>query len=426
MPALSPQTVLDGSSCFGCYGGALIDLFELSLLDLISQNIGNVIPDPYDGLLVYTRQGLGETTVVNPIGAFNLTFGANMVTEIHCHNCPGITGITCNTNATLTVVDLETVPNLTTLVFSGATALPSLDLSLTGQTAMVQINTENCNSLTSLVAPTVTSLSSILRVGPCPLISSLNFNSLVSTPNIVLGSCPSLTSISFPSLTTVSAFFNFNASTGLVSVSCPVLESSATFGGMTLPSLTSVYAPLLTTVGTIEFIDCDSLVTLQLPLLQTAGSCFIYGNAFLATLELPELVSCDTLNFSGNVSLTSLNLDLFASAETATFNGCQVLETLSLPSFECQIYPTIFFDASACDTLNQMDIAYPLADGMEFYATVCVLNAATVNSILAQGVAGVMVGGIIDLSGGFNAAPTGQGIIDKADLITAGVAVTTN
>ena len=54
------------------------------------------------------------------------------------------------------------------------------------------------------------------------------------------------------------------------------------------------------------------------------------------------------------------------------------------------------------------------------------LPALQVNAILANAVANGMTGGIIGLDWPGNAAPTGQGIIDKAALILAGNTVTTN
>jgi hypothetical protein len=55
------------------------------------------------------------------------------------------------------------------------------------------------------------------------------------------------------------------------------------------------------------------------------------------------------------------------------------------------------------------------------------LSAATVNHLLARCVANVAyVSGTVSLNGGTSAAPTGQGIIDKATLIGRGVTVNTN
>lgn len=55
------------------------------------------------------------------------------------------------------------------------------------------------------------------------------------------------------------------------------------------------------------------------------------------------------------------------------------------------------------------------------------LTAASVNHVLARYVAnGGYVSGTINLSGGTNSAPTGQGITDKNTLIARGVVVITN
>jgi len=57
----------------------------------------------------------------------------------------------------------------------------------------------------------------------------------------------------------------------------------------------------------------------------------------------------------------------------------------------------------------------------------CALTAASVNHILARCVANpAYIFGVVSLSGGTNAAPTGQGIMDRATLRRRGVVVTTN
>jgi hypothetical protein len=54
------------------------------------------------------------------------------------------------------------------------------------------------------------------------------------------------------------------------------------------------------------------------------------------------------------------------------------------------------------------------------------LNVNTVNAILTQTDASGVTSGILDLSGGTSAAPTGAGITAKSSLITKGWTVTTN
>lgn len=153
------------------------------------------------------------------------------------------------------------------------------------------------------------------------------------------------------------------------------------FGANT--ALTTLSAPLLvTTDDTITFNDCTSLTTVDLSSLQTCliGFLFFYNCPLLTTLLLPSLVTVGS-NVDGN--------------------GCTSLTTFSVPAW----LPT---NGTAID-LNG-----------------CALLAASVNQILARCVAAGVTTCVIDLSGGTNAAPTGQGIVDKADLITAGNTVTTN
>lgn len=67
------------------------------------------------------------------------------------------------------------------------------------------------------------------------------------------------------------------------------------------------------------------------------------------------------------------------------------------------------------------------ANVANLHASGCsISNPANINIILAACVAAGSPNGILDLSGGTNAAPTGQGITDKATLILAGWTVTTN
>jgi len=81
-------------------------------------------------------------------------------------------------------------------------------------------------------------------------------------------------------------------------------------------------------------------------------------------------------------------------------DGCTVLASLSIPQL------TITNDA------------------IEFSTDA--LNAASINQILARGVASGVTACQFNLAGGTNAAPSGQGVADKATLILAGNTVNTN
>ena len=83
---------------------------------------------------------------------------------------------------------------------------------------------------------------------------------------------------------------------------------------------------------------------------------------------------------------------------------------------------------NGCTSLTT--VSFPLylpTDGAIINFSDCALTAASVNHILARAIANAgYVTGIINTSGGTSAAPSGQGIADKAALILRGCTVTTN
>lgn len=124
--------------------------------------------------------------------------------------------------------------------------------------------------------------------------------------------------------------------------------------------------------------DTASLVTFEAPLLVTIGAGVDLNNSGLTTLILPSLVNCPT------------------AFQNAT----------GLSVFSCPVWlPT---------------------DGDFINFVGASLDAASINGILARCKAAGNTTSEIALQGGTNAAPSGQGIVDKADLITAGCLVTTN
>jgi len=148
-------------------------------------------------------------------------------------------------------------------------------------------------------------------------------------------------------------------------------------------NLTTIDAPLLAIIdGAINCQDCPALTTITLPLLVsvTLGAIVFFNCTSLASFSLPSLVTV-----GGNVE----------------GNDCTALVTFSCP---------VWLPAGG-STINFNN---------------CALLAASVNQILARCVAAGVTTGNIDLSGGTNAAPTGQGILDKATLIFVGNAVVTN
>ena len=114
-----------------------------------------------------------------------------------------------------------------------------------------------------------------------------------------------------------------------------------------------------------------------------------------------------------NTSLTSLSLPNLVNAYCSLdFSGNTALTSFSFP--KCNPQPYFYdgkYDIQTSHTWNG-----------------CALTEVSVNHILSRLAlqVGWVGGSTVDLAGGTNAAPTGQGLIDKATLIASGVTVTTN
>lgn len=142
----------------------------------------------------------------------------------------------------------------------------------------------------------------------------------------------------------------------------------------------------------------------------------------LASLSFPNLVSIEGgFEITGNTSLSSLNL----SALETVYGTLSIADTL-LTSLDLGSLATAI--VSIYDNPNLTDITltnFVPVNGTENYFGGNALSAATVNAILARFVANAaFVTGVIDLSGGTNAAPTGQGLTDVTTLLARGVTVT--
>lgn len=156
------------------------------------------------------------------------------------------------------------------------------------------------------------------------------------------------------------------------------LVTSDNVTGLFCPNLTD-----LTNVGTALAVeDNSSMTTVYCPLLANVAGIFdITFNPIIPAVSFPSLVTTSEHVFiEANPLLTSVSLPLWVPT-----NG-----------------KSQFFDGNA-------------------------LDAVSVNHILARCVANAgFVSGTLDLSGGTNAAPTGQGIADAATLSGRGVTVNTN
>lgn len=108
-----------------------------------------------------------------------------------------------------------------------------------------------------------------------------------------------------------------------------------------------------------------------------------------------------------------------------TLTGLTTLKTLKLAgTFSDNIA------ASGCAALSKVDVSEltGLVTGKTWTFNGAALDAANVNAILAKwleiATAGEFSSGTLNLAGGTNAAPTGQGIADEIALEALGITVT--
>lgn len=213
----------------------------------------------------------------------------------------------------------------------------------------------------------------------------------------------SYTTLSFGNPTHVTNSVNFATNTTLTDITFRLLESVGNDFNFTTNVLTSCSAPLLQTVGgNVNFGSSSNLISLMFPLLVSIGGDLTLSNSpNLVSLTVTSLISvaggCD---FETN-NLATLDLpELVTSGAGLSANGSPVV-SFSAPKW----VPT---------------------DGASITFIGCALNETSVNHILSRCVAAGLTTSIINLSGGTSAAPSGQGILDKATLIGNGCTVTTN
>jgi hypothetical protein len=187
-----------------------------------------------------------------------------------------------------------------------------------------------------------------------------------------------------------------------------------TFGDFTIQgaqSLLSASFPNLVTVGhqafffgSFKILGCPVLASISAPMLNVVADQFVVANnPLLTSVNFPKLTSVQSTFDASFSGLTALNLPLMTNAGgDFLVNANPGLATLS--------FPNLIFTV----------------DGSLINFNGCALTAASVNHILARCMASGLTSANINLQGGTSAAPTGQGVADKAALIAAGNNVTTN
>jgi len=300
------------------------------------------------------------------------------------------------------------------------------------------------SGITSLSFPALTKIIGNVRINNLLLLTSIT--APILTENVlarqavnvawpfVIQSCPLLTTVSFPLL----------VSTGQLSISGVKINSINLNSLTTVKSLgigssnflTTISLPALTTATeNISITNNPQLTTISMPTLVTAGSIGtsntgvnITTNITLTSIDMSQLTAAELLTVSGNTALSSVNISALATAGTFSFISNPQLTSLSFPSLT-KLGGANGSYVTGCTNLTSVSLPV-LSTFLNggFSVNQCSLPSSEVNYLLNRFVSLVpnIQWRIFDFRQVVPAPPTGQGIIDKATLISRNNTVTTD
>jgi hypothetical protein len=228
-----------------------------------------------------------------------------------------------------------------------------------------------------------------------------------------------------PSLDFSGTLPSFATCTALVTFSCYTNAFSGTLPSFaTCTALVTFYCNTNAFSGTLpSFATCTALVTF-----------YCYTNAFSGTL--PSFATCTALvTFSCYTNAFSGTLPSFATCtKLVTFYCFANAFSGTLPSFATCTKLVTFYCGYSSGNNQFADVVAGSFATQKSMATAHfgrnALAATAVNQILADFVVSLGISGrvscTVNLDGGTNAAPTGQGITDRNTLVAAGWTVTVN
>jgi hypothetical protein len=299
------------------------------------------------------------------------------------------------------------------------------------QVMLGNFNSSSNSNLTSVIAPVLVRVAGQINLSSNTALSTVSMPSLAAVgAQLFLGDSTALATLNLSSLVTVGGDFQAQNKNVLKNFSLPLLQSVAshcTFYGC--PQVTGINLNSLKNIGgggRLDFNSDTSLSFVSLPAFTGVDSDLnVSACSALTGLSVPVLkniggaLNLDSSNLLSSVTLPALTSIGGFSAQTCT--GLQYLSATGALTVALDCHIT---NNHAMTGLNLPNATY--TDGIFFNAAGCALTSATVNQILSRFVASAVTTCVIDLSGGTNGAPTGQGATDKAALISSGNTVTTN
>lgn len=385
------------------------------------------------------NNALTTVSVLNFTALFDFRCGFNQLTSVDITGCTGLNIFFCNNNL-LTAVDTSTAVNLVTFQCNGNN-ITALDLALN-----VDLVTLDCggNLLTALSLVTNTLLQSVrCNSNQLPgLVTTLNtaLVTLVCNNNAIT----SLTLTTNTALVTLHCHYNnmsslsVGANTLLQTLLCnnnsiAVLNIASNIALRTLDCSTNSLSALSTatntlllsltcsnnTIGTLDITTNTALLNLA------AVNCGISAidptNCPNLTVFNVESNSISTIDFSGSPALVSVRcgfndlvtVDISGHTSLVTFFAQNNTLLTTLDCSNCTVLANLFI--STCNALDDVD-----ASGCAIIAG----GSYGIDQIFTP--LSVAFPGVVDCSGGTNAAPTATSLAKRNALLAAFWTLTTN
>lgn len=389
------------------------------------------------------------TCPLNQFTSLDVT-GCVSLQTLDCDTCPNLTAITglltCSSLTTLVcfscnITGTLDVHGLSNLAILNCSSNPSLTgLTLTGCTALTTLTCNNC-ALSGLDVTTCTALDDLqTQANPFGTNHTLDLSNCTVLNNVYGYDCPGIQVVDMTNIGSMTGFINFTNDTALTTLTTPNVtnvDQDIRVSGCT--SLGALSFPVLAHVGGELDFDGSGVVTVSVPALIDSGAVSsgkVDGHNCTSLTTFIATVFSDVLSggidLHGCTSLTSLNFDALVQSGEIDVYGCTSLTSLSFGNAGGTIISGSLL-AFGCTSLASVVTtgfgASGVAPNSSSDFTGCAISpSANINSILSDYV--LCVGGpafSIDLSGGTSAAPSGQGILDKATINgTPGCSCVTN
>jgi len=398
----------------------------------------------------------------------NSSFEVRECNDLESINTPVLVngGFYVNDNVSLTTINAPLFQ--TGIVWFVGNALSSISLpSMTGGNSSIRISDD---SITSISFSSLVSTDGSLRI--------------IDTPSLTSFSAPNYTGITSPDAETV-YFINV----GLTTLNLPVLSLIDPNLGQKLyiedsPNLVTINAPLLTSGAEVTLINLPLLTTISSSLSNlritdlpaftsfstssTTAKVIITSNdtnSALSSINAPNATSFDLQDYRTKSLLTSISAPLATdltffrlqgvvgnlapltsvTLSSVTDIGYLTLEYTEITSFSLSTavnysyIGNLNYNIKNNPNLTSLTLGtigtlknISINSGFQLNLSGNALDVASVNAVLAllvslDGTNGTtLFTSNVSLNGGTNAAPTGQGLIDKATLQARGCTVTTN